>query len=58
MLKHYIVSYDHNYGTSAMFVNALNAEEAIIFAKLEGAWDTAEAFEVDIDFRGVTYKGD
>ena len=56
-MKHYIVSYDHNYGTSVMFVNALNKEEAIVFAKLEGAWDGAEAFEIDLNFRGITYKG-
>ena len=56
-MKHYIVSYDHNYGTSVMFVNALNEKEAITFALIEGAWDHPDVFEVDIDFRGVTYIG-
>ena len=56
-MKHFIVSYNHNYGTSVMFVNALNEKEAIILAKLEGAWETAEAIEVDLNFRGVTYIG-
>lgn len=52
-MKPYLVHWESNYGLCCFVVNAITADHALEIAAKAGAWDGAEAIEIDVTKPGI-----
>lgn len=55
-MKHFIVSWQTNYGLSVMLINIEDEERARIYAKENGAWPGFDIEEIDLTQKGIVFQ--